>query len=753
MINFLVLLILSVVHFSLYGQNFQSKILFKATTYNLYSISQSSNSSVWAIGTPHWDQNSLSYQSTVLFSNDLGTTWEEKDVVSGKFTSVFFSINKHGWICGEKGLILKTTDNGNNWSSTILDENFDIQNIFFTNTTTGYAVGHNSQTARVWKTEDGGVNWQTQLLPLQLTQLNSVKFADSQKGWICGSYSLSGNNYGIILCTKDGGVNWDVQFNEPEELTFTTLFFADPEYGWAAGFNTANSSGSTIFKTSDGGNSWTPLATEHKIYSLHFIDRLRGLAGGIPANSANGPKLLRTIDGGQSWDELTVKPHTGEIIYGLWADQNHFIAVGNRSFVCTGSQPWGNINIEPRHIQNRFSFNSIFFKDNNTGWVAGTKPWFDHGNQIIMRTEDGGKNWSTVYERDTICDVYARLFSRVRDIAVFDDNSGIAVGDIKSHPCDPLSATVLTTVDGGRNWQIMQNMRDSIYAFHAMDKNNIWLIPQINNGLLHLWNGNPGSLQKKEYGLQVNFSGQGDVFFLDAMRGWIAGGKGTVAATNDGGASWQMANNGVSSSSTCQTIWFTEELKGWIGGSDLYQTSDGGKTWVKRDDVQFNPNEIFDIKFTDINNGWLARDKDIIMRTCNGGQTWIEEKGRKNFQRIRAIHFIDDSTGWGCGDDGTIVSIRGTTSNSIVNKFKHKVPAFAIKSLKHGIHVSFDSPKKDIAFLELIDLHGRRLTRIIKSVSPGKNIISIPTQKKGPGVYIVKYVCSDYSLANKITIQ
>lgn len=758
MANIVVIFILFVIFpFSSNSQDFQSKVLFKATSYNLYDICHISNSSVWAIGTPHWDQNTLSYRSTVLFSSDLGQTWKEKEIpYLGKFTSVFFTDINHGWITGEDGLIIKTVDGGENWNNSILDKNYKISDIFFSNNDTGYAVGYSSRASLIWKTENGGQDWQAQHPYTQIIQLNSVKFTDSQNGWICGSCDSSGRICGTILNTIDGGKNWNIQFLTPQDMTFTSLFFIDSHYGWAAGVNSIDSSGSTLFKTSDGGKSWTETSLQDKFYSLYFIDKNRGLAGGVPANSSNGPKLYRTLNGGQHWDELTVSPHTGEMIHGLWVDQNNFITVGYRSHVCTGASPWGNVILNSRQIQTRLSFNTIYFKDKNTGWVAGTKSWFDHGNQVIMRTQNGGKDWEIVYERDTLCEGYSRLFSRIRDIVVFDDKSGIAVGDIKSHTCDSKSATVLTTNDNGSSWQIMESMRDSLFSLYAINKNNIWLIPQIStNSSLYLWNGNLNNFEKKTSALQINFTGQADIFFLDEMRGWIAGGKGCIASTVDGGNNWQLANKGFGANSTCQTLCFTDELNGWIGGSDLYQTTDGGKNWKKRDDIQFDANEIFDIQFTNSQNGWLAGDMGIIMRTCNGGQNWITQQGRKeNFQRIRGIHFIDDSTGWGCGDDGTIISIRSDNSNSIVSGYKTRIPSVSIKSQKYGgINVSFNSVKNDIIFLEMTDLHGRKLMRIKKRVLRGDNSIKIPAHSICKGIYILKYICSDYSFADKIILN
>ncbi|HEY7414763.1 MAG TPA: hypothetical protein VH593_06200, partial [Ktedonobacteraceae bacterium] len=74
--------------------------------------------------------------------------------------------------------------------------------------------------------------------------------------------------------------------------------------GWAVG-----ASGTTLFKTSTGGQLWTtitPSANFRHISQLDFVSAQEGwaISTAIPA----APVLLKTMDGGQTWVQVSSPP-------------------------------------------------------------------------------------------------------------------------------------------------------------------------------------------------------------------------------------------------------------------------------------------------------------------------------------------------------------------------------------------------------------------------------------------------------------
>jgi len=84
--------------------------------------------------------------------------------------------------------------------------------------------------------------------------------------------------------------------------------------------------------------------------------------------------------------------------------------------------------------------------------------------------------------------------------------------------------------------------------------------------------------------------GFNNIFFLDALHGWMVG-EATVAITTDGGQRWSVHRNVVPAGLFLSQPEFSSPTDGWViaaspkqlgglPGSALYRTTDGGARWV-----------------------------------------------------------------------------------------------------------------------------------------------------------------------------
>ena len=100
------------------------------------------------------------YRYSYLKSTDRGNTWSMKEVTSYPhyLNSILFINDNIGFICGQDDLILKTTNNGENWFNLNVNfgGNFDCKDVMFKNENTGLVVSsiHGS-----YRTTNGGINW------------------------------------------------------------------------------------------------------------------------------------------------------------------------------------------------------------------------------------------------------------------------------------------------------------------------------------------------------------------------------------------------------------------------------------------------------------------------------------------------------------------------------------------------------------------------------------------------------------------
>jgi photosystem II stability/assembly factor-like uncharacterized protein len=281
--------------------------------------------------------------------------------------------------------------------------------------------------------------------------LNDVYFSDANHGIVVG-------DSGFILKTSDGGAHWTEHRNQEtynvpslsedghliltpaiRDLPLTALSFTDAQHGYATG--------SGVFKTSDGGDTWVsigppPLSGDMVFgggFGAQFLSPQVGVVAGLTG-------LIRTEDGGTTWVREKLEMDTvyhGIHLYDLqFADANTGYAGGfaglfktadagktwTQLFTSTTDYVWG-----------------IHFLDANTGFVSGTF-W-------IHKTTDGGATWTSV----------STDMTPMNDIYFVDRSTGYAAGN---------DGIIMKTKDGGTSWtRTTTGTKEILNAIHFPDAN------------------------------------------------------------------------------------------------------------------------------------------------------------------------------------------------------------------------------------------------------------------------------------------
>jgi len=275
------------------------------TDQDLKSICFTDNDNGWAVGNG----------GIILHTSDGGDNWfQQSSGTENDLTSVRFMNADSGWVTGGMS-IYNTVDGGDNWEENYVDIVFYLNDVFFTDPLHGWAVGERSYFNANWGTiihsDDGGITWNRQD-PHCNGFLKSIHFMDTDTGWVVGGfYWLHWNPICFILKTTNRGITWEVQIN-----TFCiysplkSVCFTNTENGWAVGENNPNSSvGPTpnILRTSNGGTQWDSTlyngtySQEFSLESVCFIDEKTGWTVG--GKKYEYSIILQTIDGGDSWTE------------------------------------------------------------------------------------------------------------------------------------------------------------------------------------------------------------------------------------------------------------------------------------------------------------------------------------------------------------------------------------------------------------------------------------------------------------------
>lgn len=308
--------------------------------------------------------------------------------------------------------------------------------------------------------------------------------------------------------------------------------------------------------------------------------------------------------------------------------------------------------------------------------------------------------------------------------------------------------------------------------------------------------------------------------FVDSLNGWIgvnyaaspniAQRKGIVYRTTDGGESWQKQIQ--KDSTILGSILFTDTLHGYsmwspffdnFDNTKVYQTSDGGNTWVYKGTIfedpitsfvvlsndtlwalggkisksysgatdwttysffspafengtKFFPEKILLFSGTNVSIAGVAlissevRD-GAFLHTPDGGENWFLETTLPNYPFYGG--FQSDNKIWICGDRGVLVSKRKTSTsvvkhserNSIKNTIEISTYPNPSKINSNNLKVSFQFtiPKQQFVNLKIFDIMGREIMNLLSDNLPeGSHSIAWNGQdEKGKIVASGLYFC------------
>jgi photosystem II stability/assembly factor-like uncharacterized protein len=152
------------------------------------------------------------------------------------------------------------------------------------------------------------------------------------------------------------------------------------------------------------------------------------------------------------------------------------------------------------------------------------------------------------------------------------------------------------------------------------------------------------------------------IFFTDDKTGFIASRK-TVLKTTDAGRTWSAPSGGVGDvSGVLGSVFFPDPENGYVVGFySISKTEDSGKSW-KPLSGEYDLASVF---FTDAVTGFAVGGEGVIVKTINGGKSWVRCANPYSFG-LSSVYFIDANVGFAVGDKGTILkTVDGGTTWSL----------------------------------------------------------------------------------------
>ncbi len=269
---------------------------------------------------------------------------------------------------------------------------------------------------------------------------------------------------------------WSTLLNSPFSGRTDDICFVNDSVGWMA-----TGADGRIYKTDDGGDSWTLQYFENTyLRSIEFATPLLGFCG-----SLNG-KFLKTENGGNTWTNVAngiqpkppgicgISAPTQEVIYGcgIWSSPAFVVKSVD------GGNSWTYTDMS--HLAS--SLIDVHFISADTGFVCGRAIDGIEGG-IILHTVNGGESWTVQHKTMTPFDIVWKLQSPDGKNYFASIDAIPGSGNLR----------ILNSKDSGMNWEPIMVRNTFIYS-------------------------------------QV-------VGFIDSLTGWV-GGRGNLFETIDGGVTW-----------------------------------------------------------------------------------------------------------------------------------------------------------------------------------------------------------------------
>ncbi|HEY8561189.1 MAG TPA: YCF48-related protein [Pyrinomonadaceae bacterium] len=286
-------------------------------------------------------------------------------------------------------------------------------------------------------------------------------------------------------------------------------------------------------------------------------------------------------------------------------------------FTISHGQTW-----QKQNIDTKASLRGLAVVDRNVVWASGT-------GGTVLRTMDGGQNWSVIKVPDA-----EKL--DFRDVEAFDANTAyiLSIGEGEN-------SRIYKTIDGGKTWKLQFKNTNPKAFFDA----------------LAFWD--------KTNGMAMSDPVDGKYVLLKTTDGetWTISGNEKMANAKTGEAAF-------AASGTCLLTHGKQNVFLVSGGADarVFRSESRGETWTVSATpiVNGTPGSgIFSIAMRDAKNGVIVggnyEKPDEITNnlafTIDGGKTWTLSKGLNGYRS--GVAYIDKKTIIAVGASGSDLSTDG----------------------------------------------------------------------------------------------
>ena len=348
------------------------------------------------------------------------------------------------------------------------------------------------------------------------------------------------------------------------------------------------------------------------------------------------------------------------------------------------------------------NFNSISFTNENNGVAVGKDVTLANGK--AYQTTDGGLTWVMVNSGT----------SSYNDVFFQNANRGWIAAD---------SGYILETINSGQTWGNLTHIGTQNFNCIHFPTDTVGFVAG-DNGCIYKTSDLGLSWDTLDSGTLLSIN---DIFFTDGLNGWIVGDGGYIAATLNGGNTWTQVSQPFFGFMNIHGFAYNASYANAIAvgnlGDALFSSNSGMNWSIFSSGVTSTLNKV---AFTNNLAGVIVGENGVILRTEDGGTTWMRDSVWGVTENLKGICWASDTLAYVCGVNGIILKSQSDISSvRPIIKNNMDISAFPNPFID-VLAIRIELGKSSVVQINVLDVTGRILLTENKGIcDEGKQIFHL----------------------------
>ncbi len=392
---------------------------------------------------------------------------------------------------------------------------------------------------------------------------------------------------------------------------------------------------------------------------------------------------------------------------------------------------------------------SVIFIDSSNGWAAG-----DSG--LIIHTTDAGESWTTQNYNDSIAIV---------NLCFLSDQLGFASATSTNY--EPFGSYLLKTTDGGMNWSsdFLRIGEAFVHSITFIDSLNGFAVGYPSFFLRTSDGGESWRSVTRDSSIYAQWPPE-TVKFYDSSYGFACGGTrdvvGVIWKTTDSGYSWTTVVDSTSAPpEPLYAIQIFDSLNVLVLGGDpefgasVLRSYDGGSSWRYYNvGILWFPVEM---GFRTAAEGWAPMGpKRGFLFTDDSGENW-SFINTPDSAYVTNISFPDSIHGYAVGINGTMLKYTYPKPNNIETETGMAGSFYLAQNYPNPFNpvtsISYRIKSAGMVSIKVYNVLGKQIASLVNEYKPeGSYTVEFNGSDLPSGVYLYRLRSGEYSAVKKMLL-